>query len=67
MTLFIQKSNTEEVLYQMDEFFCVPDVGDSIRIGDTWYYVVERYYYFNQTTHNTGNSVSIFVEEDKSY
>lgn len=62
MTIFIQDSKSEDVIYYIEDSNVVPNVGESVKIEDKWYKVKERTFYYDYLK---SNSCTLWVEEDK--
>ena len=65
MILFIQESKTEDVLFQTNDAFAVPAVGEELSVNHSWYRVVKRNFYFKDEglEYLKDNSVTLWVEE----
>ena len=65
MTLFIQDNETEDVIFQTEDFNVVPNKGESMMVEDKWYEVVERVFSFKHITNIDSNSCALFVRPYK--
>lgn len=63
MTLFIQEIKTEDVLFQTNDAFAVPAVGEELKVNHCWYRVVKRNFYYKGLEYIHDNSVTLWVEE----
>ncbi len=63
MTLIIQDYKTDDVLFQTDDAFAVPAVGETLYLESEWYKVVERNFYFRKLTVLYDNSITLWVEK----
>ena len=66
MTLFIQDNETEDVMFQTEDFNVVPNKGESMMVEGKWYEVVERVFSFKHLTNIDFNSCSLFVKESQN-
>ena len=62
MTLFIQDYETEDVMFQTEDFNVVPNKGESLMLDGKWYDVVGRAFSFKHLTTIDDNSCTLFVE-----
>lgn len=62
MTLFIQDYETEDVMFQTEDFNVVPNKGESLMLDGKWYDVVERTFSFKHLTTIDNNSCTLFVK-----
>ena len=62
MTLFIQDYETEDVMFQTNDFIVVPNKGESLMLEGNWYKVVERVFSFKHLTVIDDNSCTLFVK-----
>jgi hypothetical protein len=65
MTLFIQDNETEDVMFQTEDFNVVPNKGESMMVEGKWYEVVERVFSFKHLTNIDNNSCTLFVRPYK--
>lgn len=65
MTLFIQDYETEDVMFQTEDFNAVPNKGESLMLEGNWYKVVERVFSFKHLTVIDSNSCTLFVKPYK--
>ena len=65
MTLFIQDNETEDVMFQTEDFNVVPNKGESLMVEGKWYEVVERVFSFKHLTNIDSNSCELFVRPYK--
>jgi len=66
MKLYIQDYETEDILFQTEDFNVVPNKGESLRLDCKWYDVVERVFSFKHLTNIDFNSCSLFVKESQN-
>ena len=62
MTVFFQDPETEDVIFQTEDSPIVPNVGESVRIENKWYDVVERTFYYEHLVTMDSNSCTIWVK-----
>lgn len=62
MTVFFQDHETEDVIFQTEDSPIVPNVGESVRIENKWYDVVERTFYYKHLTNMDSNSCTVWVK-----
>ena len=63
MTVFFQDPETEDVIFQTEDSPIVPNVGESVRIENMWYDVVERtFYYEHLSAAMDDNSCTVWVK-----
>lgn len=67
MTLYIQDENTEEVMFQTDDFAVVPSKGESLILNGKWYDVIERVFAYKHLSTIDSNSCTLFVKESSDY
>lgn len=65
MTLFIQDYETEDVMFQTEDFKVVPNEGESLMLKGEWYTVVNRVFSFEHLTVIDSNSCTLFVKPYK--
>lgn len=67
MTIFFQDQETEDVIYQTnpEDSPIVPNIGETVRIWDKWYEVVERTFYYVHLIRSEDNSCTIWIKELK--
>ena len=66
MKLYIQDYETEDVLFQTEDFNVVPNKGECLRLDCKWYDVVERVFSFKHSANIDSNSCSLFVKESQN-
>ena len=65
MTLFIQDYETEDVMFQTEDFNVVPNKGECLMLKGEWYEVVERVFSFEHLSVIDSNSCTLFVKPYK--
>lgn len=62
MTLFIQDYDTEDVMFQTEDFNAVPNKLECIILDGKWYEVIDRVFSFKHLTTIEDNSCSLFIK-----
>ena len=62
MTLFIQDYDTEDVMFQTEDFNAVPSKGECLMLDGKWYEVIDRVFSFKHLTTIDDNSCTLFIK-----
>lgn len=62
MRVFFQDPDTEYVIFHTEDSPVIPNVGESVRLEQEWYRVVERTFYYKHLTRMDDNSCTVWVK-----
>ena len=65
MMVFFQDQDTEDVIFRTEDSPVIPNVGESVRLENRWYEVVERTFYYKHLTRMDDNSCTVWVKPSK--